>query len=264
MELRENPTDGKLWGNSACTKAIDAASLTFKPPPSNTKGSDVQQTYSLELKENLPTYPFTVYFSCVKKPTDHGSGRVTASGPANSCLIQVSVLPTEPVPAPETNVCREGQISVAVTSDTKTVTFGCDKDAILKPALLDHVLIEKAPQSEGDQRTATEKEVVLQDLVPNSSLVATDQAATAAYTLSCPDLPASAQNFFYKCASSTTGGISKGGQKECKVLVTVEQNPDPSATTTPPPSSGVQRGVMSSACMIVSISFAALVAGKWF
>ncbi|KFG57193.1 SAG-related sequence SRS49D [Toxoplasma gondii RUB] len=272
LQLRANPAgSNKLWGNAACTKEVDASSVTFTPSPSTAKVVGNKGTeYSLALKNSiLPLSPFTVYFSCDPPSTtgagETGKAKVPVS--ATTCIVQVSVFSQTAVTVPETNKCTTGQVTVAVTSKSKSVTFGCSEGATLKPALLEHVFIEKAIEKNGDASTGREEEVVLQDLVPNSSLV--ENAAntgndTVGYTLSCPDLPSSPQNFFYKCVSPTSGRGAVGTPTECKVLINVEEKPEAETPATPEPSRGEQGVVLGSAFMIAFISCFALVTGNMF
>ncbi|KYF38469.1 SAG-related sequence protein SRS49D, partial [Toxoplasma gondii ARI] len=176
LQLRANPAgSNKFWGNAACTKEVDASSVTFTSSPSPAKVAGNKGTeYSLALKNSsLPLSPFTVYFSCDPPSTtgvgETGKAKVAVS--ATTCVVQVSVFSQTAVTVPETNKCTTGQVTVAVTSKSKSVTFGCSEGATLKPALLDHVFIEKATERSGDASTVRGEEVVLQDLVPNSSLV---------------------------------------------------------------------------------------------
>ncbi|RQX66876.1 SAG-related sequence SRS49D, partial [Toxoplasma gondii CAST] len=252
LQLRANPAgSNKLWGNAACTKEVDASSVTFTPSPSPAKVVGNKGTeYSLALKNSiLPLSPFTVYFSCDPPSTTGvgGTGKAKVAASATTCVVQVSVFSQTAVTVPETIIqpksyvvlrtcvlcrsdkCTTGQVTVAVTSKSKSVTFGCSEGATLKPALLDHVFIEKATEKSGDASTGREEEVVLQDLVPNSSLV--ENAAntgndTVGYTLSCPDLPSSPQNLFYKCVSPASAREQVGTQTECKVLINIEEKPE--------------------------------------
>nr|AAD21976.1 SAG2 related antigen SAG2D [Toxoplasma gondii] len=281
LQLRANPTDSnKLWGNAACTKEVDASSLVFTPSSSTSSLSlslknpkpeqNAEAENSLKLKSGtLQQAPFTVYFACdPKSPAGGGTaGRVEASDPKKSCLVQVSVFSQQPTPVPDSNRCKNGRVTVAVTSKSKSVTFGCSEGATLKPALLDHVFIEKATEKNGGASTGREEEVVLQDLVPNSSLV--ENAAntgndTVGYTLSCPDLPSSPQNIFYKCVSSASAREQVGTQTECKVLINIEEKPEAETPATPEPSRGEQGVVLGSALMIAFISCFALVTGNMF
>ncbi|KYF42743.1 SRS domain protein [Toxoplasma gondii ARI] len=59
---------------------------------------------SLKLKSGtLQQAPFTVYFACdPKSPAGGGTaGRVEASDPKKSCLVQVSVFSQQPTPVPD-------------------------------------------------------------------------------------------------------------------------------------------------------------------
>ncbi|EPR59994.1 SAG-related sequence SRS49A [Toxoplasma gondii GT1] len=272
LQLRAKPkNDEMLWGNAACTKEVDASSLTFTPPTSISKS---ESGYSLKVKSDaLLKTPFTVYFLC--DPTsssggDSGSKQVIGSGSSTTCLIQVSVFSQNPTPVPDANKCKDGQVALAITSTTKSVTFGCNERATLEPRLFEHVFIEEQSQSGRAAATLEEKEVVLQALVPNSSLVenaADTTPTTVGYTLSCPNLPSSAQTFFYKCVPPnppSVGSGRTGTPQGCKVLISVEKRPDSDATATPAPSGGEQGIVLSSSFMIVSMSFAAMVAGNGF
>ncbi|KFG32278.1 SAG-related sequence SRS49A [Toxoplasma gondii FOU] len=105
LQLRAKPeNDEMLWGNAACTKEVDASSLTFTQPTSKTKS---ESGYSLKVKSvALLKTPFTVYFLC--DPTSSsggvtGSKQVTSSGPSTTCLIQVAVFSGYPLIVPETS-----------------------------------------------------------------------------------------------------------------------------------------------------------------
>ncbi|KFG99372.1 SAG-related sequence SRS49D, partial [Toxoplasma gondii VAND] len=120
LQLRANPTDSnQLWGNAACTKVVDASSVTFTSSTSTAKlGGNKVTEYSLALKNNrLPLSPFTVYFSCDPPSAASGgeTGKAKVSVSAKTCLVQVSVFSQTAVTVPETNQCKNGQVTVAVT-----------------------------------------------------------------------------------------------------------------------------------------------------
>ncbi|KFG57195.1 SAG-related sequence SRS49B [Toxoplasma gondii RUB] len=274
LELHKKPTeDGKLCGNTACTKEIDASAFTFTPQSQRPKNNSTPDTeYSLGVKGNLPTTPLTVYFSCDPKSAagSRGSAPVEASESNKPCVVQVSVFSQNPTPVPDANKCKDGQVALAITSTTKSVTFGCNGSATLEPRLFEHVFIEEQSQSGHAAATPEEKQVVLQALVPSSSLVenaADTTPTTVGYTLSCPNLPSSAQAFFYKCVPPklpSGGGGRTGTPQGCKVLISVEKRPDSDATATPAPSGSEQGIVLSSSFMIVSISLVTTATGKLF
>ncbi|KFG32273.1 SAG-related sequence protein SRS49B [Toxoplasma gondii FOU] len=105
LELHKKQTeDGKLCGNIACTKEVDASAFTFTSPSQRAKNNSTPDTeYSLGVKDNLPTTPLTVYFSCNPKSSagSGGSARVEASESNKPCVVQVSVFSQKPTPVPD-------------------------------------------------------------------------------------------------------------------------------------------------------------------
>ncbi|KEP60585.1 UNVERIFIED_CONTAM: SRS domain protein, partial [Hammondia hammondi] len=129
LQLRKNPTDSnKLWGNAACTKEVDASSVTFtssSESSSQEQHSNAKQVpnrgteYSLKPKnETLPMAPFTVYFSCDPASTTGGGerGKARTSGTPKPCVVQVSVFSQKAVTVPETNKCKDSLVTLAITS----------------------------------------------------------------------------------------------------------------------------------------------------
>ncbi|KEP65872.1 UNVERIFIED_CONTAM: SAG-related sequence SRS52A [Hammondia hammondi] len=226
--------------NNTITKCYSRVNLQGETPlverfgegsKANVKTASTTSTTSAEVSltvGKLPEMTDTVYFACSaaaasganRAPKVDPSQNIDGNTGKTKCVVTVTV-PADP----NANTCTVAKqsMNLAITRDSKTVSFLCDTD-------IDTLL----PQDFSDEifDESCQKKVKLASVLPS----ATFQQTSSAHVFSVKALPQTEATYCYKCSPLVDSGDSADGKKNaCNVKIRVSassgENSSVSVTT---------------------------------